>query len=108
MTNFLEEMGFTIEQATVQDDYLPITTVAAHPYEHGKPFVTDEEFINLPTQMRAFHKLYMEHLKAGQYMFGVKYGHHDFFRVEDEFWVDFEDVHAIYHRGALDISLIFY
>jgi hypothetical protein len=49
MTELLEEMGFTIEQATGQDDELPIASVAVHPYEHKKPFITDEEFINLPT-----------------------------------------------------------
>jgi hypothetical protein len=39
-------------------------------------------------------------------MFGVKYHDHDFFTGEDDFWVNFEDVHAIYCRDALDISLI--
>jgi hypothetical protein len=43
MMDFLEETDFTIEHATWQDDDLPIATVAAHPYEHGKPFVTDED-----------------------------------------------------------------
>jgi hypothetical protein len=106
MTEFLEETGFTIEQATGQDDEIPIAFIAAHPYEHGRPFVTDEEFINLPTQIHAFHKLYMECLKAGQYKFGVKYRHHDFFHVDDDFWIDFEDVHAIYYRDTLHISLV--
>jgi hypothetical protein len=46
--DFLEETGFTIKQATRQDD---------------------EEFINLPTQMREFHKWYMECSKAGQCTF---------------------------------------
>jgi hypothetical protein len=68
--------------------------------------VTDEEFINLPTKMCAFHKFYMERSKAGQCTFGVKYHHHDFFRGDDDFWIDFEDVHAIYRRDALDISLM--
>jgi hypothetical protein len=101
----LEETGFTHGQATGQDD-IPITTVASFPYEHGKPFVTDQEFINLPTQMRAFHKLHLEHSKAGEYTFGVKYRHHDFFHGDNDFWIDFEDVHAIYRRDALDISLM--
>jgi hypothetical protein len=56
--------------------------------------------------MRAFHKLYMERSKASQYTFGVKYRHHDFFHGDDDFLIEFEDVHAIYHQDALDISLV--
>jgi hypothetical protein len=36
----------------------------------------------------------------------VKYRHHDFFHVDDDFWIDFEDVHAIYYRDTLHISLV--
>ena len=39
-------------------------------------------------------------------MFGVKYRDHNFFRGEDDFWVDFELLHHIYRRQALDISII--
>ncbi|RLN08007.1 transposon protein, putative, CACTA, En/Spm sub-class [Panicum miliaceum] len=78
----------------------------AHPYEHGKPFATDEEFLNIPTQMRAFHNLYMERSNAGQQKFGVKYLNHDSYRGAVDFWVNFEDVHAIYRRDALDISIV--
>jgi hypothetical protein len=39
-------------------------------------------------------------------MFGVKYCNHDFFTGEDDFYVNFEDVHAIYCQDSLDISLI--
>jgi hypothetical protein len=39
-------------------------------------------------------------------MFGVKYCDQDFFRGEDDFWVDFEMVHAVFRRDALDISIL--
>ena len=39
-------------------------------------------------------------------MFLVKYRDQDFFRGEDDFWVYFEDLYHIYHRQALDISII--
>jgi len=39
-------------------------------------------------------------------MFGVKYHDQDFFREEDDFWVDFELLHHIYRRQALDVSII--
>jgi len=39
-------------------------------------------------------------------IFLVKYRDHDFFRGEDDFWVYFEDLYHIYHRQALDVSII--
>jgi len=40
-------------------------------------------------------------------MFGVNYRDHDLHSGgEDDFWVGFELVHAIYRRDALDISII--
>jgi hypothetical protein len=39
------------------------------------------------------------------HMFGVKYHDHEFFAREDDFRMNFEDVHVIYHRDALDISI---
>ena len=39
-------------------------------------------------------------------MFGVNYHNHDFFHGEDDFWVDFELIHAAYRRDALDVSIV--
>ena len=39
-------------------------------------------------------------------MFGVKYRDQDFFCGEDNFRVDFEVVHAIYRRQAIDVSIL--
>jgi hypothetical protein len=53
--------------------------------------------------MHKFYRCYLEQSK-GEYkniMFGVKYRDHNFFTREDDFWVNFEDVHAIYHQNAL-------
>jgi hypothetical protein len=47
--DFLEEIGFTLQQAAGYTDDLPHTTIVGLPYEHGKPFANDEELINLPT-----------------------------------------------------------
>jgi hypothetical protein len=40
------------------------------------------------------------------HMFGVKFRNHDFFNGEDDLWVNFDYVHAIYHQDALNISII--
>ena len=96
---FLHETGFTLDQAAGTAD-IPIAEVVAHPFKLGKPLVTkEEEENNLGTQMFNLHKWYMR-------MFGVKYRDHDFYRGEDDFWVYFEDLHAIYHQQALDVSII--
>ncbi|KAG2620422.1 hypothetical protein PVAP13_3NG092460, partial [Panicum virgatum] len=73
---------------------------------HGKPFVTEEEEKSLGTQMFNLHRWYLRMAKDEGKMFGVKYRDHDFFRGEDDFWVYFQNLYHIYHRQALDASII--
>ena len=102
---FLRETGFTLDQAAGTAD-IPIAEVVAHPFKLGKPLVTEEDEIKLGTQMFNLHRWYMRMSNEEMDMFGVKYRDHDFYRGEDDFWVYFEDLHAIYHRQALDVSII--
>ena len=102
---FLHETGFMLDQAAGTAD-IPIAEVVAHPFKLGKPLVTEEDEIKLGTQMFNLHRWYMRMSNEKKDMFGVKYRDHDFYRGEDDFWVYFEDLHAIYHRQALDISII--
>jgi len=102
---FLRETGFTLDQAIGTAD-IPIAEVIAIPFKLGKPLVTEEEEIKLGTQMFNLHKWYMRMSNEEMDMFGVKYRDHDFYRGEDDFWIYFEDLHAIYHRQALDVSII--
>jgi len=62
--------------------------------------------MNLGTLMYNLHKCYMRVSNDEMHMFGVKYRDHDFFHGEDDFWVDFELLHHIYRRQALDVSII--
>ena len=39
---FLAELGLMLEQATGQEEDIPVAPVVA-PYEHGKPFVTEKQ-----------------------------------------------------------------
>ena len=102
---FLAETGLTLEQARGVEEDIPVTPVVA-PYEQGKPFVTEEQEMSIVTQMYTLHKWYLQMSKNETKMFGVKYRDQDFVRREDDFWVDFELVHHIYRRQALDISII--
>ena len=47
---FLAETGLTLEHATGQEEDIPVAPVVA-PFEHGKPFVTEEQEMSLVTQM---------------------------------------------------------
>ena len=47
---FLAELGLTLEQETGQEEDIPVAPVVA-PFEHGKPFVTEEQEMSLGTQM---------------------------------------------------------
>ena len=103
---FLAEIGLTLAQATGLMEDIPIAPVVNAPYEHGKPFVTEEEEVCLGTQMYNLHKWYLRMSNNETKMFGVKYCDHDFFRGEDDFWVFFENLYHTYRRQDLDISII--
>jgi len=83
----------------------PIAPVLT-PFQHVKPFVTVEDEKSLGTQMFNFHRWYLRTSNDQEKMFGVKYRDHDFFRGEEDFWVYFENLYHIYHRQALDASII--
>ena len=104
---FLSETGLTLEQATGQDEAaeIPVAPVLT-PFEHGKPFVTEEEEKSLCTQMFNLHRWYLRMSNDEGKMVLVKYRDHDFFCGEDDFWVHFEDLYHIYHRQSLDASII--
>ena len=92
---FLRETKLTLDQAAGTAD-IPIAEVVAHPFKLGKPLFTEEEEINLGTQMFNLHRWYMRMSNEEMDMFGVKYRDHDFYRGEDDFWVYFKDLHAIF------------
>ena len=53
---FLSETVLTLEQATGQEEAdIPVAPVLT-PFEHGKPFVTEEQEISLDTQMFNLHR----------------------------------------------------
>ena len=68
--------------------------------------VTEEEEKSLSTQMFNLHRWYLRMSKDHGKMFGVKYRDHDFFHGEEDFWVYFKNLYHIYHRQALDASII--
>ena len=104
---FLSKIGLTLEQATRQDEAAEIHVAPVlTPCEYEKPFVTEEEEKCLGTQMFNLHRWYLRMSNNEGIMVLVKYRDHDFFRWEDDFWVYFEDLYHIYHRQALDVSII--
>ncbi|KAG2623885.1 hypothetical protein PVAP13_3KG086227 [Panicum virgatum] len=103
---FLSETGLTLEEATGHvEAKIPVARTIT-PFQHGKPFVAEEEEKSLGTQMFNLHRWYLRMAKDEGKIFGVKYRDHDFFRGEDDFWVYFQNLYHIYHRQALDASII--
>ena len=103
---FLREMGLTLEQAEGRTENIPKATVVNIPFKLEKSFVTEDEEINLGTQMFNLHRWYMCKSNDEGTMFGVKYRDQDFFLEEDDFWVDFELIYHIYRRQTVDVSII--
>ena len=58
---------------------IPVAPIIT-PFEHGKPFVTEEQEISLDTQMFNLHRWYLRMSNDEMKMFLVKYRDHDFFR----------------------------
>ena len=88
---FFSETGLTLEQAMGKvETEIPVAPVLT-PFQHGKPFITEEEEKSLGTQMFNLHRWYLRMAKDEWKMFGVKYRDHDFFREEDDFWVYFQN-----------------
>ena len=102
---FLAKIGLTLEQATEQEEDISVAPVVA-PFEHRKPFVTEEQEMSLVTQMFNLQRWYLRMSNDKIKMFGVKYRDHDFFRGENDLWVYFDNLYHIYHRQALDASII--
>ena len=69
---FLHETGLTLEQAVGRTEDIPIAKVVVVPFKLGKPFVTEEEEINLSTQMFNLHRWYMRMSNDEMDMFGVR------------------------------------
>ena len=56
---FLSETGLMLEQATGQVEVeIPVAPILT-PFQHGKPFVTEEEEKSLGTQMFNLHRWYL-------------------------------------------------
>jgi len=84
---FLAETGLMLEHAMGVMEDIPVAPIVDVPYEHGKPFVTEEQEMSLRTQMFNLRRRYLRMLNDEMKMFGVKYRDHDFFHGEDDFWV---------------------
>ena len=95
-----------LEEATRHVEAKIPVARAITPFQHRKPFVTEKEEKSLGTQMFNLHRWYLRMSNDEAKIFLVKYRDHDFFRGEDDFWVYFENLYHIYHRQALDTSII--
>ena len=70
---FLSETGLMLEQAMGQvEAEIPIAPVLTL-FQHGKPFVTEEEEKSLDTQMFNLHRWYLRMKNDEGKIFGVKY-----------------------------------
>ena len=105
MAAFLAEAGLTMEQAFYGAD-IEINQNIRTPFIHGQPLVKQELIKDLPTQMRRFHDFYMRASARGRTMIGVLIRKENYFWPTDVMWLEFKDIYEIYHKEALDLSLV--
>nr|CAE76052.1 B1248C03.11 [Oryza sativa Japonica Group] len=100
----------TVSACTSQDKLVggaPIPKAeVAYKFELGKPLVRPEQLQSQPIQMYKFHEWYMKMSANGREMFGARIRNPDFLQGEDVLWIHFKDVFDLYHRDALDVSLL--
>ena len=70
-TIFLSETGLMLEEAMGHVEAKIRVARAITPFQHGKPFVTEEEEKSLGTQMFNLHKWYLRMSNDEGKMFGV-------------------------------------
>ena len=76
-------------------------------YEKGKPLVSPERQAALTTHLRRLHKWYLRaSIREGITAFSVKYRDEDFHHGDDTFWVEFDQLYQLYHKEALDVSIL--
>jgi len=101
----MRETGLSREVLTGQASP-PKAEVTRWHFELGKPFVPPDDVKKLQTKMYLFNGWYMVQASKGRKMFGCRVKDEDFFNGEETIWLEFRDIHEIYQRDALDISLI--
>ena len=100
-------MGLTIEQLLgPQDDNLP-KAVPLRKYVIGQALVTREEWLELPTHMRALHNWYMNEIvlvpERKWIVLDVPF---DYYYREDNIHIEFSELYQLFHFDAIDKTLM--
>ena len=76
-------------------------------YEKGKPLVSAGRQGALTTHLRRLHEWYLRaSAREGITAFSVMYRDEDFHHGNDTFWVEFDQLYQLYHKDALDVSIL--
>jgi hypothetical protein len=100
--DFAADAGLTLSQLIHED--IPKASMAWK-YEKGKSLVPPEIEKNLPTQMRKFHKWYMQAAKGTQDFLLLKISR-DHFLGEDLVHIEFDEFFQLFNQDALDKSVV--
>uniref|UniRef100_A0A0D9XUB8 Ubiquitin-like protease family profile domain-containing protein n=1 Tax=Leersia perrieri TaxID=77586 RepID=A0A0D9XUB8_9ORYZ len=75
-------------------------------YKYGEPLVRPDLVRSLPTQMFKLHRWYIEACKECTRFINVKIKDEHYFRGEDLINIDVEELYQLFHKDALDKSLV--
>ena len=101
------DMGVTVEKLLgPQDDVLP-KAVPVRLYVVGQPLVTRDEWLELPTYMRALHDWYMnEIVLVPERKWIVLDVAHEYYYKEDKIHIEFSELYQLFHFQAIDKTLM--
>ena len=100
----LAQTDLTKEQMTGKGPRVPKRNGKKR-FKLGEPLIWPELLPHLPTRMFELHQWYMEQSKDGLVMFAAR-ASMELYRPPADIWIEFLNLSFLYHRDALDKSLL--
>lgn len=107
LNDFLADAGLDANQCLLN---APIETAVVvdtwKKYEYGKPLWNPTEYSKLGTQMFLLNKWYIEACARDELFLPVRVRQEHYFRGDDVIFINFEDLHLLFHQDSLDKAIV--
>jgi hypothetical protein len=100
---FFQEAGLSLEQLHGQSKFQ--MAFAPKAWEVGEPMI-DEKCFNNSTQIRLFHRWYLQQVKRGRLMFGFQYKHQHFYHGDVKQWILWDEMYSLLKGGEFRAQVI--
>ena len=105
LARFYEETGLELAQVLAEGPSAPKVNPWKK-FKRGKSLYNPEALGELGTQIYLLNKWYMAACEQGENFVSVRVRNQHYFHGDDVIYVEFEELHQLYHLDSLDKSLI--